>query len=441
MTKKRRKYFSDLKENGKDYFRTFITTAFIVACFVLLNVFYMVYSIFNEDAASANRRSNIDAAFESYLVDILIERNRDFSMTYPKNYAVNMRLGILYGYKQDYQNAEKEFKNAISKAANYDYAPSFQLAKLYIKMNRLQDAQNVMDSIGEKPNKKLIRFKLHIYTLLAESYFKQGYLALAVMKFEKAMQYYDVIKLKKFNYIFDEYVDACIDLADNYVAVNKIEEAIMSLEKAYKISPDDIIVNYKLGLLYLDNDAYRAYNLLSFVNKKEPQILNYEIYFDLINKLADMKISEGKYTDGELYRKKALQYQKFVKNNLLFDKDLFVDVMRLDIQPDFAAQEYLMNIQFRLQNNSSLDIDNLSVKVIFKSGNKEIQNFTQKIFDENRVFKAGSLTAPVVISASTSYKDKKTRREDLSVDIYAYKFPKYQVKLYSQVIKAPQVNP
>lgn len=215
----------------------------------------------------------------------------------------------------------------------------------------------------------------------------------------------------------------------------------MSLEKAYKISPDDIIVNYKLGLLYLDNDAYRAYNLLSFVNKKEPQILNYEIYFDLINKLADMKISEGKYTDGELYRKKALQYQKFVKNNLLFDKDLFVDVMRLDIQPDFAAQEYLMNIQFRLQNNSSLDIDNLSVKVIFKSGNKEIQNFTQKIFDENRVFKAGSLTAPVVISASTSYKDKKTRREDLSVDIYAYKFPKYQVKLYSQVIKAPQVNP
>ena len=92
---------------------------------------------------------------------------------------------------------------------------------------------------------------------------------------------------------------------------------------------------------------------------------------------------------------------------MLFDKDLFIDIMRLDVHPDLAAQEYLMNVQFRIQNNSSLDIDNLSVKVIFKSGNKQIQEFTQKIFDETRIFKAGMLTPPIVISASESYKDKK----------------------------------
>ena len=431
---------SFFKGNGRDYLRTFMTTALIVGVFGLLNIAFMVYSIFNENA-TVPKKSNIDSAFESYLVDILIEKNFEFSQMYPKNYAVNMRLGILYGYKQDYLNAERELKNAVEKAVDYDYAPSFQLAKLYIKMNRLKDAQSVMDRIGEKPNKKLIRYKLHIYTLLGEVYYKQGYYALSMMKYEKAIQYYDVFKIKKFNYIFADYVKSCISLADWSVSQNKIDEAVIALEKAYKIEPENVMINYKLGLLNVENNPYKAYNYFNFVNKKNPQVLNYELYFDLINELARIEDSKGNYTQGELYRKKALQYQKFVKNNLLFDKDLFIDVIRVDIHPDFAAQEYLMNVQFRLQNNSGLDIDNLSVKVIFKIGNKQIKEFSQKIFDETRIFKVGTITAPIVISASESYLDKNLRKSDVSVEVYAYKYPKYEIKLYSQSFQAPPISP
>ena len=441
MTRKRKSRFNYfLRTNGKDYLRTFMTTFLIVGIFGLLNIFYMIYSIFNENAA-APKKFNVDSAFESYLVDILIEKNNEFAQMYPKSYAVNMRLGILYGYKQDYQNAERELKNAIEKAVDYDYSPSFQLAKLYIKMNRLKDAQQIMDKIGEKPNKKLIRYKLHIYTLLGEAYYKQGYYALSMIKYEKAIQYYNVFKIKEFDYIFQSYVKSCISLADWCVDQDKIDEAFMALEKAYKIDPENVIINYKLGLLNIDNDPYKDYDYLHFVNKKDTKIVNYDAYFDLMNELAKLEDEEGNFTNGELYRKRALQYQKFVKNNLLFDKDLFIDIMRVDVHPDLAAQEYLMNVQFRIQNNSSLDIDNLSVKVIFKSGNKQIQEFTQKIFDETRIFKAGMLTPPIVISASESYKDKKVIKEDMSVEIWAYKYPKYQIKLYSQTFKAPAINP
>lgn len=422
--------------NAGDYWKTFFTTLFIVVMFVVLNIFYMIHSILNGDVNP--KKNNVDAVFESYLVDILIDKNNQFAKIYPKNYAVNMRLGILYSYKKDYVAAEKEFKNSIEKSLSYDYAPSYQLAKLYVKMDRLQDAQEIMDKIGEKPNKKLIRFKGDIYTLLGDSYFNQGYYALSAIKYDKALYYYKVIKFKDEKIVKERFVNACIALADKFVEIGKIDEAIMTLEKAYDLKPNMITINYKLGLLYIDNDPYKAYDLLSFVHKKSPQSMNYDVYFDLINKLANIEESKGNPTEAELYRKRAKYYQTFVKNNLLYDKDLFVSVNKLDVNTDIAAQEYIMNMQFTLQNNSSLDIENLSIRAVFKDGDKVIQTLTQKIFDETRVFEAGTVTPPISISASESYNGS-NRGDNLSVDIYAYKYPKYQVKLFSDSVKKPEV--
>lgn len=422
--------------NAGDYWKTFFTTLFIVVMFVVLNIFYMVHSILNGEVNQ--KKNNVDAVFESYLVDILIDKNNQFAKVYPKNYAVNMRLGILYSYKKDYIAAEKEFKNSIEKSLSYDYAPSYQLAKLYVKMDRLQDAQEIMDKIGEKPNKKLIRFKGDIYTLLGDSYFNQGYYALSAIKYDKALYYYKVIKFKDEKIVKERYVNACIALADKFVEIGKIDEAIMTLEKAYDLKPNMITINYKLGLLYIDNDPYKAYDLLSFVHKKSPQSMNYDVYFDLINKLANIEESKGNPTEAELYRKRAKYYQTFVKNNLLYDKDLFISVNKLDVNTDIAAQDYIMNMQFTLQNNSSLDIENLSIRAVFKDGDKVIQTLTQKIFDETRVFEAGTVTPPISISASESYNGS-NRGDNLSVDIYAYKYPKYQVKLFSDSVKKPEV--
>ena len=396
----------------------------------------MIHSILNGD--DNPRKNNNDTVFESYLVDILIDKNNQFSKLYPKNYAINMRLGILYSYKKDYIAAEKEFKNSIEKAVFYDYRPNYQLAKLYVKMDRLQEAQEVMDSVGEKPKDRLIQYKGDIYTLLGDAYFNEGYYLLSVMKYEKAMSYYEVIKAKELKTVKQRFVNACIALADKYVERGRIDEAIMSLNKAFELAPKKITLNYKLGLLYIDNDPYKAYELLSFVHKKSPQTMNYDVYFELINKLAQIEDSKGNPTDAELYRKKAMHYQKFVKNNLLYDNDLFINVTKLDVHTDIAAQEYIMNVQFTLENNSSLDIENLSVKAVFKNGDNIIQTYTQKIFDETRIFEAGTVTMPILISASEAYDiDNPNVTNDLSVDIYAFKYPKYQVKLYSGKIQKP----
>lgn len=423
-------------DNTGDYLKTFFTTLFIVLMFGIFNICYMIYGIFNHD--NIPKKQNIDSTFEAYLVDILIDKNREIAVRNPKNYAINMRLGILYSYKRDYLNAEKEFKNSIEKAVAYDYTPSYQLAKLYVKTDRLKEAQEVMDIIGDKPIKRILRFKGDIYSLLGDSYYNKGYYALSVMKYEKAMRYYDAIHEKLLKSAKDKYVQAYTSLGDKYVEVGKIDEAIMSLNNAYELSPKDVSLNYKLGLLHANKNPKLAQNYLAYVQKKNPQALNYDLYFDLLNKLADIETQKGNTTDGELYRKRALQYQKFVKNNLLYDKDLFIDVFKTEIKTDMAAKEYIATLQFSLQNNSGLDIENLTIQAIFKDNGNLIQNFKQKIFDEVKIFKAGQVTTPIVVSASSPYKNNQSG--SITVDIYAYKYPKYTIKLYSTSIPKPPIE-
>jgi len=430
MNKDKKKKFFKI-ENFRDYIKTFLITLFIVAIFGFANIFYMIHRVFDVPTVEKQR---IDTAFESYLVDIIIDRNLEYAKTYPKNYAVNMRLGILYSYKKDYENAEKEFKKSIEKAATYDYMPRYQLAKLYARTNRLKEAQEIMDSIGEKPNKRLISYKGDIYKILGQEYYKQGYYALSVIKYEKAINYYEAIKSRYLPSLQAGYINACEALADNYVEFGKIDDAVNYLEKAYKMKPDNVILNYKLGLLYFDNNPEKSYEYLSFVNKKDPQMVNYDLFYELINILADRAYDDGKYTQSELYRKKAEQYQKFVKNNMLYDTDLFVDIMKLDVFINEETQNYVVNFLFKLQNNSDLDISNLSISVVLKDGDKVVQTYEQKIFDEDRVFRKEDITPPIVITVSEKVKninieEEKKCSRDLTIELYGYKYPKYKVLL------------
>lgn len=424
------------KNNIEDYLKTFFTTLFIVMTFGVLNIFYMIHGIFNENINVS--RQNVDSAFEAYLVDMLIDKNNNILKNEPKNYAIDMRLGVLYSYKKDYQNAEMHFKNSIEKASVYDYTPTYQLAKLYVKTGRLQDAQTLIDKINEKPNKRLIRFKGDIYSLLGDSYYKQGYYALSAIKYEKAISYYSILGEKYVRAINDKYAGALTSLADKYVETGKNDEAIMALENAYEIKPKDITINYKLGLLQADNNPYRALDLFSYVIKKNPQKMNYDLYIDVLNNLSEIELKKENYTNSELYQKRVRQYKKFVKNNILYEKDLFIDIVKSEIKTDIAAKEFILTLQFTLQNNSDLDIDNLTINAIVKDNGNVIQNFNQKIYDEVRIFKAGTVSPPLIVSASEPYKNR--RSGSLDIEVYAYKYPKYTVKLYSASVPKPPVE-
>ena len=77
MTKKSKYIISLINENNIDYWKTFLITLSIVFAFGILNIFYMIHNVFNYDATK--ERHNIDSTFESYLVDVLIDTNNEYS--------------------------------------------------------------------------------------------------------------------------------------------------------------------------------------------------------------------------------------------------------------------------------------------------------------------------------------------------------------------------
>lgn len=424
-----------LSRDAKDYLRTFIVTLIVVLFFCLCNVLYMLHNVYNY---KDNQSQNVDAAFESYLVDILIDKNKKHALAEPKNYYINMRLGVLYGYKKDYINAEKELKNAIEKAPRNNLLPTLRLAKLYVYENKLKEAQDLIDNRPDTQNKNLLSLKGDIYMLLGDAYVKQGYLLVAISKYERAELYYSAIKAPQLKDLSKKYINACINLADNYVSSNKVDEALQALKKAYNKNPKDVELNYKLGLIYSDNDIYKAYDYLTYVSKQKPQILNFDAYYELINKISEDKINKGEITNGQMYKQKAEQYKKFVQNNLLYKKDLFFDKIKSDVKYDLAAKSYLINLQFKLQNNSGLDINNLSVISVFQDNDTEISTQNQKIATENNVFKAGITTPIITTGAIEKYKNSESN--NIKITVYAYKTPKYVIKLYEETIPKPPID-
>lgn len=424
-----------LSKDAKDYLRTFVITLVVVLIFCICNVLYMLHNVYNyKDTQS----QNIDAAFESYLVDILIDKNKKYALLEPKNFYINMRLGVLYGYKRDYANAEKELKNAIEKAPRSNLLPTLRLAKLYIHENKLKEAQNLIDKRNDNSNKNLLELKGDIYMQLGDSYVKQGYLLVAISKYETAELYYSAINAPQLKNLSKKYLDICLKLADNYISTDKVDEALHILEKAYKKSPKNVELNYKLGLIYADNDIYKSYNYLTYVSKKNPKLLNFEAYYNVINKISEDKINQGAITDGKLYKQKAEQYKKFVQNNLLYKKDLFFDKVKSNIKYDLAAKSYLINLQFKLQNNSGLDINNLTVISVFQDNEKEIYTQNQKIANENNIFKAG-ITTPIITTGAIE-KYKNSNSNNIKITIYAYKIPNYIIKLYEETIPKPPID-
>ena len=250
--------------------------------------------------------------------------------------------------------------------------------------------------------------------------------------------YYSAIKAPQLKDLSKKYINACINLADNYVSSNKVDEALQALKKAYNKNPKDVELNYKLGLIYSDNDIYKAYDYLTYVSKQKPQILNFDAYYELINKISEDKINKGEITNGQMYKQKAEQYKKFVQNNLLYKKDLFFDKIKSDVKYDLAAKSYLINLQFKLQNNSGLDINNLSVISVFQDNDTEISTQNQKIATENNVFKAGITTPIITTGAIEKYKNSESN--NIKITVYAYKTPKYVIKLYEETIPKPPIN-
>ena len=161
------------KEELSSYINTFAITFFIVT--VIVGIIMGITWVMIPNSIKNPKIAKTTDELDYYLIDFLIEKNQYLLSKYPKNYGYNIRLGTLYAIKKDYINSERELLIAVEKSPYMAYRARYKLATLYIKMNKLAEAQKLMDEITDKPDKKLIKNKGLIYKEIGNKLFEQEY--------------------------------------------------------------------------------------------------------------------------------------------------------------------------------------------------------------------------------------------------------------------------
>lgn len=413
------------KTNLIGYFKTFLFSllAVVICVFIMLGV--IQHQIFTEETAKQVDNITVDY----YLIGILIEKNKYLEAKDPNNYIINLKLGMLYEVKKDYKNSELEYKKSIQKAPYDEYKPQYRLALLYIKLNRLEEAENIIQDLDEQPNKDLIAFKGTVYNKLGDAYYNQSNYEDAGAEYQKALFYFSKIKTPQTEIVKKSLVSSYVYLADQKVQGMQISDAIDALQTALSFVNAPIL-KYKLAILYMKDSPNLAYQYFDEVFSKEPSIIDYKTYYEFLSTLAAEADLEGDYAKGDLYQYKIKKLKGYYQSNLLSLDDISIEAESDNLKLNSWTNKYNISLEFKLKNISEYDIKSLYLDVVFKDGNKVINEYQQKIADTNSVLKAFAYSPLISLHTDEKSNSNDIHPKKLTAEIYVSKTEKsYKILL------------
>lgn len=379
--------------------RTISLSAFVALVMVIVVLGIIQYQV-NEDQYN---KQNVDYQdIDPATLANLIVENVYLEQQNPDDFKYSLRLGYLYELKKSYDAAEVEYKSAIEKAPYYEYKPQYYLALLYLAENKLQKAQDMMDSIGEKPDKTLIKYKAEVYSHLGDKYYSVGFYEEAALKYEKAISYYKIINSRKYKLLNGNLASSYVYLADEKAAQGENDDAISYLKQAKAIFNDPII-KYKLALLLMNKQPYVAEDYFEQVYKQEPALINYDTYNKFLLKQYAMAQMMDKPVDAELYKYKIDQLKEYYDNNILSVDDLYIDDLSGKISVDTWKLSYKVSVSLKFQNVSKYPINSLYLYVVFKDGDKVLDTYSEQVIDGQHSLKVRE-TSPLINIEATSKK-------------------------------------
>lgn len=399
-----------------EYLKTMAITLLCVLLALLLLLAFVQYDVYEEQKKISAENEQI----EYYLIGVLIQKNKYLETQNPDNYKINLRLGILYELDKKFKDAEVEFQKSISKAPYEEFKPQYKLANLYLRMSEYDKAENLMNSISERPNNKLIEYKGEIFYKLGDKYYNQGDYQNAIIRYEKSLSYFKAIKSSKIRLVENSIASAYVYLADNYVSEMQISDAINALEIANSIVKAPIL-KYKLAILLQQENPMQAYKYFEEVYKKEPALINYEEYSNFLYTLVDAAVAKGDIAEAELYRYKAKKVKEYYENNVLSIQDIAI----LEPKGEFFISKFFkkchMNVEFRLKNNSDEEIKSLFITIGFKKDNQKIEEYYQQVIQPEIPLKPHSIGPLVNLNTIHKFAPKEDIPKQITAEITASK--------------------
>lgn len=400
-----------------EYVKTFFITLGVVFVVVIALLFVVQHQVYEEQAKNQVEEETIDY----YLIGILIDKNKYLEKQSPLDYMINLKLGILYEIKKDFKNAEAEYRKAIYKESCDEFKPQYRLALMYLRLNRLEDAEDVIGNINEKPDKILIKYKAEVYSKLGDKYYNLGDYENAIDRYKKSLFYWKIVDNKKeIDYVQDSLASSYVYLADAYVSNMQPQDAVSSLKMALTIV-DAPILKYKLALLSINDNPELANQYFEEVFQKAPELINYEAYYRFLSVMAEQANARGDIAQAQLYQFKQKKVNEFYKVNILSIDDIVLDSVEGGITPNNLFRKNNIYLHSVLKNVSKNNIDSLFMEIIFKDNNEVIGDYFEQVIDKQFPLKPGECSPLISIKISQKMENREKHPKIVTAEIYVAK--------------------
>ena len=369
-----------------------------------------------------------------YLITVYLEQAKE----HPSDYSINVKLGNLYELMFSYKQAEEQYQKAINKSPYGVYSSYLGLANLYIKQGKYSKAVKIVTRLKNTDHKPLLVAKGDFYMNLGDALWQKNRYDAAVKQYKIAFFYYKKVDSQKKDIAVTGILDCYNKIADKYYKQHRIDKVVESLETAllYKETP---VLLYKLAIIYKNIDPVMANKYMEETYKKDPGLINYDLYEELLINLIKYYYENGDDLKTELYKHKLKSIRSFQKRYVITENDVAIKVEKIKINSNLFKTKHKIEIKFKIENNSKYDFNTLYLVVKLRYDNKDKTITEQKLFSKKHPLKSRKSSDNITLKYQYTDKDDIYTAKDIWVDFYAgkkenmRKIPVYSIKLKQEM--------
>lgn len=372
----------------KSYIKTFFITIVVlnVVAFIPL-LFHDFFVQFDPSLSQSYLNSSDYLNMEAYKLQKLKKEKKE-------DYKINVELARIYMRLNYYVLAENEYKEAIEKEKNKSFL-YFELAQCYLIQKKYDEATILIENLQFKNTSSLINNKIKFYIELMNAYYHNEEYYKSYKIYNKIRKYYpDTKSIPKL--INKMYYKIGLMLVDEYVISGKTEEAFDLLNELAQIN-DSNIIDYKLGLLYFEQDPKKALEYFEKVYKSDYSIINFDLYKRLLENLQMDAYYRNDTVEMELYKLKLNRLDFNLNTKYIQDDDFTINILKSKTYRIYPLK--IASIDFEIRNNTNLNYNNLMVTLSYETNDEIKKTTTFKLLNsKNQPIKANENSKKITLN-------------------------------------------
>lgn len=399
------------KEQIKNYIKTIVATLFVVT-------FAVGFTVFDVAKKTKTRLETATGKIVTKLVNANIRELLLKAEEHPDDYTINLKLATLYEENESFQDAEREYRNTLSKAPRSELA-LYRYALLCIGQNRFDDAIILIENISDSADKGIILKKLLAYQTMGDKLLENKDYLNATKMYTLGYKYGRILNNKRTKIITDKLTNSYMLLADEEISDNNYEQAILSLETLLKYanSPE---AKYKLALIAKPTNPKKTAKEMGDLLTLKPELVNLELYYTILSDLISIAKKEGNIKEERFYHHKQIILKKFISKNYVFSDEFSIENVKFMGNFGLFSKKQLA---FDIKNTGPKRVNNLRLMVVITFPNKE--KFEKKlllVFDSKNKLSKEHLEIEI---HDKNYIKNLQSQSRASVEIYAKKNRKF----------------